>query len=318
MVRHIYNGSRSFLPETSGDPRSDGRAIRHRHRALPKANILQLSATEVKKAAQTSMARSAPPSASLAHLRLKNMKLHGREGDVDLLQARLRRLAAREEGDGGGGASTLPEVILVAGVSGTGKSALVARGLREPTLKMGMAFGGGKFDQNDTTLPLSAFSEAMTSLAKQVLTSEHRERTVNDIQGEFGADDLTLLSDALPKCGELLGRQYSRGSTPKMERAGSNMWRTGGPRISISKKVEGANLGGQTKDLGQTGKELITRQQFAIGRLLKIICTNLGGVVLFIDDLQVREGCHENGPRCPWWLTNFPPFALIFCPSFGA
>ncbi len=34
------------------------------------------------------------------------------------------------------------------------------------------------------------------------------------------------------------------------------------------------------------GKESIAQMQYAIRRLLKIICSNLKGVILFIDDLQ--------------------------------
>ena len=49
---------------------------------------------------------------SLARLRLSNMRLHGREGDMKLLKNKLRDLAKKEKG------AALPEIVLVSGVSG--------------------------------------------------------------------------------------------------------------------------------------------------------------------------------------------------------
>ena len=43
--------------------------------------------------------------------------------------------------------------------------------------------------------------------------------------------------------------------------------------------------------LSVVGKEAIARLQYAIRTLVKIICTHLKGVVLFIDDLQVSYWC---------------------------
>ena len=101
--------------------------------------------------------------ASLAQLHIANMNLHGREDDMQLLKSKLNELKNNRKKDT---PNFLPELILVSGISGVGKSALVMKGLKDPSTKMGMVFASGKFDLNNAALPLSAFSDAMTSLTK--------------------------------------------------------------------------------------------------------------------------------------------------------
>ena len=221
----------------------------HNENLIGEASTRHVASEEVISAVRRSTSKSAPSSVDIAQLCLKNMKLHGRENETSFLKTKLDSLVAKTENKG------CAEIILVAGISGTGKSALVARGLHEPSKKLGAAFAGGKFDLNKTALPLSAFSEAMTSLAKHILKSELGGTIVKNIKGEFSVDDLMLFSSTFPKCGDLFGHQLARGITDVAER--------------------------------QTGKEIITRQQYATTRLLKIICRHMP-VVLFIDDLQVR------------------------------
>jgi hypothetical protein len=49
------------------------------------------------------------------------------------------------------------------------------------------------------------------------------------------------------------------------------------------------------RTLSLVGKEAIARLQYAIRGLLRIMCIHLNGVVLFIDDLQVRNLCFRGG-----------------------
>ena len=102
---------------------------------------------------------------SLAQLRLAYLPLHGREDDLKLLKSKLRELGKRKEGGG----ISQHELLLITGMSGMGKSALVMRGLRDPAQKMGIAFVRGKFDQNNTALPFSAIVDALSSLTKYVM-----------------------------------------------------------------------------------------------------------------------------------------------------
>ncbi|KAL9186731.1 hypothetical protein ACHAXT_005969 [Thalassiosira profunda] len=195
------------------------------------SNVRELS-DKVVKAAESARGPVGRSTTSLAQLKLAHMRLHGREADLNLLRAKQGELATN------GGSTALPEIILVSGVSGTGKTALVKRGLREPAQKMGMTFVSGKFDVNQAALPLSAFAEAMAP----------------DVGKIFAEEDRMWLSGAMPGSDELLG----------IER---------GKRVSVSSHLSG-------------GKEAVSRQQYAIKRLLKTVCTHLNGLVLFIDDLQ--------------------------------
>lgn len=240
------------------------------------------------KAAQNS--RRVNKHASLTQLRITNMKLHGREDDMKLLRDKLRELKNSKVDDNNNtkrrlsmrrlssasretmGSScrsieshasitgTLPEIILVSGVSGVGKSALVMKGLKEPATRMGLTFISGKFDLNNTALPMSAFCDAMASLTTAIV--EQGKELLDSIQHElstaFSEDDIILLIRTLPGCQRLFS---TTPNTPNTEDDGD-----------VHNRI--------------VGKDAVARLQYAIRRLLKIICTHLMGVVLFLDDLQ--------------------------------
>lgn len=120
---------------------------------------------------------------------------------------------------------------------------------------MGINFTSGKFDLNNTSLPLSAFVDAMASLTSIIIDGDKGKKIQHDINDTFGEDDALLLVRALPGCEKL---------------------------FTLHKDEIG-----QHDDKSLVGKEAISRLQYAIRKLLKIICTHLNGLVLFIDDLQV-------------------------------
>ena len=224
---------------------------------------------------------------SLARLRLANMKLHGRDDDIQLLKNKLLELKkkskqethqSQDNGQDGQSPPTktlesysMPELVLVSGVSGTGKSALVLKGLKEPAERMAMTFVSGKFDLNNTALPLSAFMEAMTSLTKIINEGDQRQNIQKDIYESISEDDTTLIVRALPGCEKLFSMHKRYAVQKQASQFGS--------------VVMGKESHRQSTSL--VGKEAIIRLQYAIRGLLKIISSHLGGLVLFIDDLQV-------------------------------
>ena len=212
------------------------------------------------------------------------MKLHGREDDMKLLRGKLLELKNNDDSrkkakdanssnvplvqklssdesiasTNNGGAS-LPEIILVSGVSGVGKSALVMKGLKDPATKMGLTFISGKFD---VSLPMSAFSDAMASLAKIIMEGSDKEKIKGDIKETLEEDDITLLVRALPGCDGLFPTSQN------------NM---------LEEQNNGADNNNPNKMIG---KDAISRLHYLIRQLLKIMCSHLKGLVIFMDDLQ--------------------------------
>eukprot|EP00984_Skeletonema_dohrnii_P006893 scaffold2461_cov78-Skeletonema_dohrnii-CCMP3373.AAC.1 len=245
-------------------------------------------------------------SANIAQLRISNMKLHGRDEDIKLLRRKLRELAKKKEDDDEDTAknhvsemmtSNKPDpnkqlnnsnLILVSGTSGTGKSALLHKGLGDHAAKRGYTFVSGKFDEK-LLRPLSAFSDAMSCLAKYITEEQNKMGMLwsgpstatlirDKVQNDFDEEDVEQLQRVLPGCAGLLGMRRSSLFCP------SSVANAAVPLRSAS----GTKLGRVKKriSLVLAGKESISRIHYAVRRLLKIICSYLKAVVLFIDDLQ--------------------------------
>eukprot|EP00984_Skeletonema_dohrnii_P000213 scaffold65_cov186-Skeletonema_dohrnii-CCMP3373.AAC.2 len=224
---------------------------------------------------------------NIAQLRISNMQLHGRDDDIKLLRRKLRELAKNDDGDEEDAMQNhhVGEMILVSGTSGTGKSALIQKGLGAGA-KRGYIFASGKFEDK-LLRPLSAFSDAMTCLAK-CITGEYNKKggllsggssiaaLIRDkIQNEFDKEDVEQLRRVLPGCAELLGaRRSSLFCPPSQSQADEAALCRGGS----SSRLGSLNL--------LVGKESISQTHYAVRRLLKIVCSHFKGVVLFIDDLQ--------------------------------
>jgi len=225
---------------------------------------------------------------NIAQLRISNMQLHGRDDDIKLLRSKLRELAKKDDCDEDAAKNHVGEMILVSGTSGTGKSTLIHKGLAGDASKIGYIFVSGKFEDK-LLRPLSAFSDAMSCLAKYI-TVEHNNKMGkgpstatllrDKIQNEFDEDDMEQLRQVLPGCAELLGtRRYSLPSSQAQAQADAAV---------LIRSGSGSKLGDVRRRASLTlaGKESISRMHNAVRRLLKIICPCLKGVVLFIDDLQ--------------------------------
>ena len=202
-------------------------------------------------------------------LNLSNKKLHGREEDMNTLHTKLLELKRRKEE---GNPVTVPELIMIKGSSGTGKSSLVMRGVKDPAEELGLTFAAGKFDLNNSSMPLSAFVDAMVSLTNSVIGKEQGYLIQHDINEAFSEGDRLLLVRTLPGSEGLFPLQQEeiyrkRASTADV-----------GSRESIAYQ--------QYQTLQCQGKVAIARLHYKLKKLLQIICTYLHTVVLFIDDLQ--------------------------------
>ena len=86
-------------------------------------------------------------------------KLYGRDREVDTLLAAFDRIVA-------GGR---PELVLVSGYSGIGKSAVVNE-LHKPLVPPRGLFASGKFDQYKRDIPYATLAQAFQSLIRPLLS----------------------------------------------------------------------------------------------------------------------------------------------------
>jgi len=164
-------------------------------------------------------------------------KLYGREQEIKQLLNSYHRVSLGAK-----------EMLLVAGYSGTGKTALVNEINRPITRDRGY-FIGGKFDQLHRTVPYSAFIQALNHLC-QLLLSEDQDvlakwkSNIMQAVGELGK----ILTDILPQLEFIIGRQ------PNIPEVG--------------------------------GEEAEKRFNYIFQRFFQVISSKEHPIVVFIDDLQ--------------------------------
>ena len=100
-----------------------------------------------------------------------------------------------------------PELVLVSGYSGIGKSSLVAE-LHRPVVRERGFFLSGKFDQLKRDVPYRAFLQAFRGLVQEILgaSEEQVERWRERLREALGQNG-GLLADMLPELELLLGPQ---------------------------------------------------------------------------------------------------------------
>ena len=164
-------------------------------------------------------------------------KLYGREREVQTLMTAFERA-----GQGG------VELVLVAGHSGIGKSALV-HAVHAPVTERHGYFISGKFDQLRLTVPYSAFVMALKDLVAQLLTESDEALTAwkdNLLHALDGNGQLVI--DVIPEVRHILGPQ---------------------PEISELNPSESRN-----------------RFKFVFRNFIRVFCQPEHPLVLFLDDLQ--------------------------------
>ncbi|MCP4703909.1 MAG: AAA family ATPase, partial [candidate division Zixibacteria bacterium] len=133
-----------------------------------------------------------------------SQKLYGRENEIKILNDAFERVSFIEDGVGSQGQ---PEMMLVTGYSGIGKSALVKEIYKSLAEKRGY-FITGKFDQLQRNIPYSAIINAFGELVQQLLTesevqiAQWKERLLIALESNG-----QIIIDVLPEIKFIIGLQ---------------------------------------------------------------------------------------------------------------
>ncbi len=124
-------------------------------------------------------------------------RLYGRESEVDALLTAFDRVVA-------GGR---PELILVSGYSGIGKSAVVKE-LHKSLVSPRGLFASGKFDQYKRDIPYATVAQAFHSLIRPLLSRPEAElsRWRDDLCRALGPNG-SLIVDLVPELKSIIGEQ---------------------------------------------------------------------------------------------------------------
>ncbi|MBP0019529.1 MAG: AAA family ATPase [Cyanobacteria bacterium SBLK] len=143
-------------------------------------------------------------------------RLYGRETEVATLLAAFERVSGGGAGEASGASGSdfdfaqsegEAEMILVAGFSGMGKTAVLNE-VHKPITRQRGYFIKGKYDQFNRNIPFSAFLQAFRDLIFQLLSESDarlarwKERILQAV-GENGR----VLIEAIPELEEIIGRQ---------------------------------------------------------------------------------------------------------------
>ncbi|WP_437935638.1 AAA family ATPase [Sorangium sp. So ce341] len=134
-------------------------------------------------------------------------RLYGREREVEALYAAFERVVAQGQ----------PELVLVSGYSGIGKSSLVAE-LHSPVVRERGFFLSGKCDQYNRNVPYLPFRQAFRDLLQEILSAseDQVERFRQRLREALGANG-RLLADVLPEIEQLVGPQAPMPELPASE-----------------------------------------------------------------------------------------------------
>ena len=124
-------------------------------------------------------------------------KLYGREGEVATLLAAFDRVVE----------SGVPELVLVSGYSGIGKSSVVSE-LHKALVPPRGLFASGKFDQLKRDIPYSTLVQAFQSLVRPLLSKSDAElaRWREAIVEALGPNG-RLMTDLIPELNLIVGEQ---------------------------------------------------------------------------------------------------------------
>ncbi|MBD2679426.1 MULTISPECIES: ATP-binding sensor histidine kinase [Nostoc] len=134
-------------------------------------------------------------------------KLYGRENEVEQLLAAFERVTNPPISPLSKGGDRGVELMLVAGFSGIGKTAVVNE-VHKPIVRKQGYFIKGKFDQFNRSIPLSAFVQAFRNLVEQILTQSDAQiaQWKDKILGELG-ENAQVIIEVIPALEIIIGKQ---------------------------------------------------------------------------------------------------------------
>ncbi|MFH0782765.1 MAG: response regulator [Pseudomonadota bacterium] len=135
--------------------------------------------------------------ADISDLLLIPEKLYGREKDIELLFGAFDRVVK----------SGIPEMAIIAGYSGIGKTSLV-RELYKPVIREHGFFISGKFDQYKRNIPYATIIEAFQGLIRQILTEQENRLDAwkAKLQKALGINGRIII-DIIPQVELIIGKQ---------------------------------------------------------------------------------------------------------------
>ncbi|MBD2438432.1 AAA family ATPase [Nostoc sp. FACHB-110] len=164
-------------------------------------------------------------------------KLYGREQEVQTLLEAFERVA-----------NSATEIMLVAGFSGIGKTAVVNE-VHKPIVKQRGYFIKGKFDQFNRNIPFSAFVQAFRDLMGQLLTES--DQKIKQLQAKITealGDNAQVIIEVIPELELIIGKQLPA------------------PELSANAAQNRFNL--------------------LLQKFIKLFCSQEHPLVIFLDDLQ--------------------------------
>src|SRR5262245_39691880 len=124
-------------------------------------------------------------------------KLYGREREIDTLLTCFDRIVH----------SGTPELVLVSGYSGIGKSSVVNE-LHKPLVPPRGLFASGKFDQYKRDIPYATLAQAFQSLVRSLLSKSEAELGIwRDAFREALGPNGLLIVDLVPELKLIIGEQ---------------------------------------------------------------------------------------------------------------
>src|SRR6202035_91906 len=124
-------------------------------------------------------------------------KLYGRAHEIDTLLASFDRVLA----------TGMPELVLVSGYSGIGKSSVVNELHKVLVAPRGL-FASGKFDQYRRDIPYATVAQAFQSLVRQILSKSEAElQAWRDALREALGPNGLLIVDLIPELELVIGKQ---------------------------------------------------------------------------------------------------------------